>query len=231
MENPQAGLRQLNLSDPRMPDTWAILFERAMMLIDEIDRHGKKNPFWTFGGGTALMLRYVHRFSKDIDIFVPDPQSLGYVTPRLSSVAESLTTEYQEAAVYVKLYFPEGEIDFVASPNLTSPGYETHEILGRQVNLETPEEVIAKKMWHRGHAITGRDIFDFALVSEKEPASLARHAQFMTRHADAIFQQLEERYEPLKVQFEAVDALAFHPDFDEACARLRTSLKEMIGMA
>lgn len=46
--------------------------------------YGTANPFWTFGGGTVLMLRYGHRVSKDIDIFVPNPQYLGYVNPRIS---------------------------------------------------------------------------------------------------------------------------------------------------
>ncbi|MDB5771167.1 MAG: hypothetical protein JWM42_1541 [Burkholderia sp.] len=55
---------------------WEILFSKALTLIDEVHRHGTKDPFWTFGGGTVLMLRYNHRMSKDIDIFVPDPQSL-----------------------------------------------------------------------------------------------------------------------------------------------------------
>lgn len=55
---------------------WETLFVHAMTLIGEIAKHGRADPFWTFGGGTALMLRYGHRLSKDIDIFVPDPQSL-----------------------------------------------------------------------------------------------------------------------------------------------------------
>ncbi|WP_306620357.1 nucleotidyl transferase AbiEii/AbiGii toxin family protein [Massilia scottii] len=104
---------------PGIPHAWETLFSRALVLIGEIAKQGCDNPFWTFGGGTVLMLRYGHRFSKDIDIFVPDPQSLGFVTPRLSDVAESITGDYVEAANYVKLYLPEGEIDFVATPNLT----------------------------------------------------------------------------------------------------------------
>jgi hypothetical protein len=72
---------------PGIPHTWETLFSQALKLIGEIARHGRDEPFWTFGGGTVLMLRYGHRFSKDIDIFVPDPQSLGFVTPRLSDVA------------------------------------------------------------------------------------------------------------------------------------------------
>lgn len=96
-------------------ETWKVLFGHALSLIDDILRHGTKDLYWTFGGGTVLMLRHNHRFSKDIDIFVPDPQALGFVTPRLSSHAESLTTDYTEAANFVKLFLPEGEIDFVAS--------------------------------------------------------------------------------------------------------------------
>jgi hypothetical protein len=60
------------------------LFKHALSLVDQIARSGVAAPFWTFGGGTVLMLRYRHRRSKDIDIFVPDPQYLGYVTPRLN---------------------------------------------------------------------------------------------------------------------------------------------------
>lgn len=218
------------LNQGGLPDTWESLFKKALIAIDEIATHGCANPFWTFGGGTVLMLRYGHRFSKDVDIFVPDPQSLGYVNPRLSDVVESLTTEYHEAAGYVKLYFPEGEIDFVAAQNLTTPGYEVVSLFGREVKVETSAEIIAKKMWHRGDRITGRDIFDFALVARHEPQELIRNSAIMIRHAAALFEQLETRYEPLKIQFEGVDSLNFHPSFDEALHVLRTTLHGMISV-
>lgn len=209
------------------PRIWEGLFQHALTLIDEIGRHGKANPFWTFGGGTVLMLRYAHRFSKDIDIFVPDPQYLGYVTPRLSPVAESITTDYTEAAGYVKLVLDQGEIDFVAAPNLTQPGFTEEIILGRTVKLETSAEIIAKKMWHRGDRITGRDIFDFALVAEKEPENLLRESRFMIRHADAIREQLAVRAEPLRMQFEAVETLNYQPRFDDARSTLHHYLSTM----
>lgn len=146
------------------PQSWEVLFGHALSLIDDVLRHGTKDLYWTFGGGTVLMLRYNHRFSKDIDIFVPDPQALGFVTPRLSSYAETLTTDYTEAANFVKLFLPEGEIDFLASPNLTDDPYvlqELQELQGRMVKVETSAEIIAKKFWHRGDRLTARDIFDF----------------------------------------------------------------------
>lgn len=199
-----------------------------MKIIGEIARHGRADPFWTFGGGTVFMLRYGHRFSKDIDIFVPDPQSLGFVTPRLNDVAESITTEYVEAAGYVKLYLPEDEIDFVAAPNRTTPGFVVETILGHQVRVETSVDIIAKKMWHRGDRITGRDIFDFALIVERELAVFMPARKFMTKHAAAVFQQLDERYVQLKQQFDAIDAINYHPTFDQACGAIKAALATML---
>lgn len=77
-----------NLNTPdSLPDgVWRGLLKHAYSLVDEITTHGIQNPLGTFGGGTVLMLRYRHRLSKDIDIFVPDPQYLGFVSPRLGYV-------------------------------------------------------------------------------------------------------------------------------------------------
>jgi hypothetical protein len=208
-----------------VPNTWEGLFRKALRLIDDIERHGVDNLFWTFGGGTVLMLRYRHRHSKDIDIFVPDPQVLGFVTPRLSDEAERITTKYTEAAGHVKLFLEAGEIDFVAAPNLTDDCYQLQTLLGREVRVETSAEIIAKKFWHRGDQLAARDIFDFALVAEKEPKSVSRAAKFFVRHADAIYRQLSERATPLKKQFEAIDALSYHPRFEDACEILRSELQ------
>jgi hypothetical protein len=50
------------------------LFARATRILDDAgSRYGKAFD-WTLGGGTVLALRHGHRRSKDIDVFVPDPQ-------------------------------------------------------------------------------------------------------------------------------------------------------------
>lgn len=85
---------------------WQTLLAHAFTLVDEIARRGISDPFWTFGGGTVLMLRHGHRLSKDIDIFVPDPQYLGFVSPRLSDAAERVSVDYVEGPGYVKLLRP-----------------------------------------------------------------------------------------------------------------------------
>lgn len=205
--------------------TWERLFSHALQLINDVLEHGNKDLFWTFGGGTVLMLRHRHRFSKDIDIFVPDPQALGFVTPRLSDRAESLTSDYTEAANFVKLFLPEGEIDFVAAPNLTDEPFEMLVLLGREVRVETSAEIIAKKFFHRGDRLTARDIFDFALVAEREDEQLVKASTFIARHAALIHEQLERKADMLRMQFEAIDTLDFHPTYDYAVEVLKERLQ------
>lgn len=164
---------------------WKDLLPHALSIIEDIKNHGTPDPFWTFGGGTVLMFRYQHRLSKDIDIFVPDPQCLGFVTPRLSDVAAAVSTDYvEDQSSYVKLIRPEGEIDFVASPNLTEPAFEIWNIGGQHIRVETAAEIVAKKLWHRGDKAAARDLFDLSLVIEREPEALERAAVFLKKNAE-----------------------------------------------
>lgn len=195
---------------------WEALFPRALALVDDIGRYGgQRDPFWTFGGGTVLMFRYGHRLSKDIDIFVPDPQYLGFVTPRLSDTAADLTQDYTEmAGSFVKLQFEEGEIDFVAAPNLLDNAWEVWEIMGRSVKVEAAAEIIAKKMYHRGDRVTARDLFDLSLVIEREPDELARAAAFLVRHRDKFLAQIRQPGPGLLASFEAIAVLGYQPSFE-----------------
>lgn len=195
---------------------WQVLLQHALSLVDEIAAHGIPDPFWTFGGGTVLMLRYGHRLSKDIDIFVPDPQYLGYVSARLSDVAEGVSDQYVEGPGYIKLLRPQGEIDFVASPNLTVEPFEMWELLGRAIKVETSAEIVAKKLWHRGDQVSARDLFDLALVIEREPKALATAGPYLVKHRDAFLKQVHERKLVLKAQFDAIDVLDYRPSYKQA---------------
>jgi hypothetical protein len=105
------------------------------------------------------MLRIGHRQSKDIDIFVPDPQYLGYVNPRLSDVAEQVSSDYEENAEFVKFFLAAGEIDIVVGSALTDHPFDVRSYAGRDIKFETCAEIIAKKMWHRGNQSKARDLF------------------------------------------------------------------------
>jgi hypothetical protein len=198
---------------------WEILFRRALEIVDSVAASGTRFDDWSFGGGTVLMRRYRHRISKDVDIFVPDPQYLGYVSPRLNDRAESLTSKYLETAISVKLFFPEGEIDFIASAPLTKDPTVDETIFGRRVRVETTAEIIAKKVWHRGREFTARDIFDLAIVATTQPGAIDSIRPILRERREMIRARMAAGAKALRTAFSGLDTLDFRPDFDE-CVRI-----------
>lgn len=206
---------------------WETLFQRALLLIDSVGAAGGILDEWTFGGGTVLMRRHRHRFSKDIDIFIGDPQCLGYLSPRLSNAVEAMTTHYIEQSGYVKLYFPEGEIDFVVSGSLTQNPTRTEELFGRPVAVETSTEIIAKKVWHRGAQFTARDIFDLAMVIENEPQALPGIRPILRDRQAVILERIAQHHAGLREDFEALEALEYRRSFDECIDRVTHTLEAL----
>ncbi len=64
---------------------------------------------------------------------------------------------------HLKISFEDiGEIDFIVGQQQTEPGFRVQDILGVPTKLETPAEIIVKKIVYRGSRIQPRDIFDIA---------------------------------------------------------------------
>jgi len=205
--------------------TWETLFQRALELIDSARDSGAPLDDWSFGGGTVLMRRHHHRFSKDIDIFVTDPQFLGYLSPRLNTRAESMTGHYDEQGNSLKLYFPEGEIDFVASAPLTQNPFVVETLFDRRVHVETSTEIVAKKVWHRGADFTARDIFDLAMVAEKEPNALQQIKPVFRDRRDVVLQRIVTHEQALRETFAALDVLDYRRTFDECVTLSRKAFE------
>lgn len=174
------------------------------------------------------MRRHRHRLSKDVDIFIDDPQFLGYLTPRLSPAVEALTIDYTEDANFVKLRFPEGEVDFVVAAALTSAPTREEDILGTPFLVECSGEIIAKKVWYRGAEFTARDIFDFAMVAEKEPDVLAELAPVLRSRRDAILTRVQRHHGFLRESFQELAVLDYHRTFGECLAIVKESLASAI---
>ncbi|WP_354005052.1 nucleotidyl transferase AbiEii/AbiGii toxin family protein [Ramlibacter cellulosilyticus] len=184
-----------------------------------------ERPMWTFGGGTVLMLRLDHRQSRDIDLFVPDPQYLGHVTPRLSDVAAELTTEYVEAAEYVKLLLPSGEIDVVVGGPLTDDPWELVAHRQRNIRVEKNAEIIAKKMYYRGGQAKARDLFDLCAVADLDPEAIAAAAPFFRRQGSAFIAQLKANAPFVEEEFAQLRRIAYKRPFEE-CLTLAESIVE-----
>ena len=207
---------------------WKSLLEKALWLMESIQSDGYTLPRWSLGGGTVLMFYYGHRLSKDIDIFVPDPQFLGYVNPRLGGRGEAVTSDYKDGSEFVKLFLPEGEIDFVASSTLTENPFEEHVVLGRKVLLETPIEIVAKKLWYRGDRATPRDLLDLALVIEHHYSEILQHSEVFAKNIEAFTEQCYSRRAIMLPVFEGIEKIEFKLGFDECLDRANDLKAELL---
>lgn len=167
------------LETRKNPSSWAHLLDLALPIIDEGIASQPKQ--WTLGGGTAIALRLRHRISDDVDIFVPGTSLKNFV-PSNNKAAEKLVkggNNFQWPGHYVKFELPEGEIDFLSAALETTPGFKLENFRGREIALETCEEVIIKKLRYRGGQLTERDAFDIAAVARHDSSlvdSIAKYA-------------------------------------------------------
>ena len=194
---------------------WQSLFMKAMDLLNQIDASGIAAPKWSLGGGTVLMFHYQHRLSKDIDIFIPDPQFLPYINPTFSTITESFTNEYTDNHDSIKLLFKEGEIDFIATLPLTKEPYKQGDVLGHTIWLETPTEITAKKMWHRGAIATARDLFDLATVIKHSEADLKAYPDIFLKNSEVFLKQCRDRKFILEKQFDQIVKIKNQISYDE----------------
>jgi len=204
--------------------TWQKLFRRAMKVMDAAIAMGVPEDGWSFGGGTVLMLKYRHRFSRDIDIFFSDPQYVAAFSPRLNDRAEDGARGYDEQHLYVKLYFDEGEVDFVAAPPVTSDPFSHEEIMGRMVKVETPLEIVGKKIRFRADEFRARDLYDLALVLEKAPETAPELGQLLAEKREELKGRIARHAEPLREDFAAIDTLDYTPTFEHCLALLNRHL-------
>jgi hypothetical protein len=182
---PDLSPRNLRSSD------WRRLFVIACDLLDQAAVNSGGYPFdWSFGGGTAMMIQIGHRESHDIDIFLDDPQVLGFFDPAKADLrfARQPAEYIGDCSRFQKFTFSDlGEIDFIVSGALTPQPFIDHDIDGRAVKLETLAEIIAKKVFYRGRMTRPRDMFDIAAAARSDRnAVLAGLRQFPRQVADTL---------------------------------------------
>jgi predicted nucleotidyltransferase component of viral defense system len=204
---------------------WETLFQNALRAMDSVGSPVFSASNWTFGGGTVLMRRYRHRLSKDVDIFVPDPQFLGYLHPDLNDTVAEMAPRHLKEANYLRLYFDQGEVDFIASAPVTDNPRVEETVLGREVQVDTSIEIVAKKIRYRGAEFTARDLFDFALIAENEPMEIARIRPLLDEQGDVILKRLASADDILRTTFKALETLEYRPSYDHC---LKT-VKKILG--
>ncbi len=151
--------------------TQAELFTIAKAILEDY-----QIASWSFGGGTALSyLYYQHRMSYDIDIFLDDYSDIYKLISSQGEIARNLgipSTQIESSSSAITFILETDgyglKLDFVYSPVLTSDPFRIKEIFGfTGIKVQTPLEIIAKKLKHREKA-TIRDFVDYAYAQKND---------------------------------------------------------------
>lgn len=203
---------------------WERLFARALHVVDAAQRTAQRGIVWSLGGGSALMRRHRHRRSAGVDLFLRDERMLPCVSPRRNQALGDLGIDYVEESTAVRMYFPEGEVAFIASGFVTPDPVRRESILGRSVLVETSAEILARKVWHRAASFPARDLFDFAAVAAFEPGALRGVGGVLRARRAVLLEHLREHGGALREDFAALHAWEFHASFEQCVDALRTAL-------
>ena len=154
--------------------------------------------YYAFGGGTALSLCYFqHRLSFDTDIFVYDAQMIDYINPQI--IFEDIEDEiddYMCMSHQINMVTKDGiYINILSVENLNPHKKNILELNNNSILVETPEEIIAKKIIFRKHDNKVRDLFDMAFVIHNDNDFLNKliEINYITKN------DLEELYEAIKI--------------------------------
>ena len=145
---------------------------------------------------------------------------------------ESMVSGYDEGATSLKLRLPHGEIDFIVSMSLL--GLPNEASADCAFALEPVAEVLAKKLFYRGWALTPRDLFDWRMIETKLPPSVTHApliAKLVARRIDQIHAALVGMDQSAKAQLVWAGIRAPElPDFHETIQWAQAQLIEFRRM-
>jgi hypothetical protein len=183
---------------------WLPLFKFALKILSQ-EKVLKSQ--WSFGGGTALMTYYNHRKSKDIDIFLRDVQLLTKFTPRLNDYVAEQVDDYTEMSNSLKLRVKHQEIDFIVAPSLTKKPTLKKMVGNTPIYIETPEEIVIKKIFYRADAFKTRDVFDLAVVIKHKENSLLESLDIFQSKIDTLQNRLNILKKIYTIELKSLDII------------------------
>jgi len=153
---------------------WQKLLEAILKIEQDLP---ERLPF-SFGGGTALAVHLDHRLSYDIDLFYRSADVFDHYNPNANAAVKALIKAHRGTWQFPGNYFKlelgdaAGEIDILVSKFMTAAPTTTWSFRRWSIPLETPAEIIAKKIRFRSSQFKRRDIFDLGAVAKLRPKAL-----------------------------------------------------------
>jgi predicted nucleotidyltransferase component of viral defense system len=174
-------------------------------VFSKIPKEFKK--YYAFGGGTALSLCYFqHRLSFDVDIFIYDVQLMNYINPQIFfEDIEDEIDDYMCMSHQINMITKDEIYINILSVENLNPNKNTFlELKNDSILVETPEEIIAKKIIHRKNDNKVRDLFDiaFALHLDRNFLNELLKLKYINKNDLAKFYQAIQKVDEKEIEKE-----------------------------
>lgn len=159
--------------------------QKAMLEVTlELLKENNLLEISSLGGGTALAGYYWnHRYSTDIDIFIYGNENKTQLlkpsnwNENIKSKMNSIgfTGNFRHNDIYTEIVIDkDSKIQFF---DVVKKSYEPFckvNIWNKDIQIDTIEEIIAKKIYYRGDIGNSRDLFDIAIAIHEDPVIFSK---------------------------------------------------------
>lgn len=156
-------------------------FKQKEMLAVTLDLLAQNNllEISSLGGGTALAAFYFnHRYSTDIDIFIYAKENKTHLLKPSNWNLEivdkmkilGFTGNFRHNDIYTEIVInQDSKIQFFDVIKKSQTPFQKINLWGYDLNIDSIEEIIAKKIYYRGDIGNSRDLFDISIAIHNDP--------------------------------------------------------------
>jgi hypothetical protein len=117
--------------------------------------------------------------------------------------------DFVEQANFTRLYFPEGEVDFILAQPITAyPQRILQQLPG--ILTEHPVEIISKKIIHRTDTFKPRDVYDLSIVIDRCGKEMQEGFMFFSSVIDRLQARIRFLYDSGRLETELNDMDLIH---------------------
>lgn len=154
--------------------------QKAMLEVTlELLKENSLLEISSLGGGTALAGYYWnHRYSTDIDIFIYGNENKTHLLKPLNwseNIKSKMnyigfTGNFRHNDIYAEIIIDrDSKIQFFDVVKKSKEPFCKANIWDKDIQIDTIEEIIAKKIYYRGDIGNSRDLFDIAIAVHENP--------------------------------------------------------------
>jgi hypothetical protein len=171
---------------------------QMLLCLFEASEPVNRAEHWAIGGGAGLELLWKHRQARDLDVFLYNPMVFAFLSPRTNDFYERIGIDAAEGIDSISWRSGGVDISIVCTAPLTDSIAEKFSFEDQIINIESPHEILARKLHHRASSLTVNDLFDVAHYVQLYPPIHRNEltASLLTDNRELLRSRAEEFQEP-----------------------------------